>query len=273
MYDLQCLTCGVSFRHRLQERKFCSRACYYVANASKPKNERTCQRCSSVFIPPYSNKLAKFCSYSCFSLKRRGEQGKTVSNTCENCQQGFEVSYIRRSQRFCSYSCSKSGKFHHFYGKVGPTKGVKPWTTGLTKDTDERLAKAGKKISDIQKQQFLSGKRNNHGENNPNWKPPEKRRSVLRVAISMTAAYRKWRTEIFTRDQFQCVMCKVIKGPFNADHIVPFSEIVTKHNIQTIEDALACSEMWDLSNGRTLCLECHRKTPTYGNGKRKAAIS
>lgn len=31
---------------------------------------------------------------------------------------------------------------------------------------------------------------------------------------------------------------------------------------------LFCEELWDLNNGRTLCIDCHKKTETWG-GKTK----
>ena len=30
------------------------------------------------------------------------------------------------------------------------------------------------------------------------------------------------------------------------------------------EEALECTELWDLENGRTLCVPCHKLTDTYG---------
>jgi len=32
-----------------------------------------------------------------------------------------------------------------------------------------------------------------------------------------------------------------------------------------MEEAVKCNELWDISNGRALCRECHRKTDTWGN--------
>jgi 5-methylcytosine-specific restriction endonuclease McrA len=61
--------------------------------------------------------------------------------------------------------------------------------------------------------------------------------------------------EIFRRDRFTCTKCGIHSGcghvvVLNADHIKPFS----------LYPELRC----DVSNGRTLCLDCHRKTETYG---------
>lgn len=61
---------------------------------------------------------------------------------------------------------------------------------------------------------------------------------------------REWRSEIFKRDNFTCQLCWKSGGKLQADHIKSFS---------------AYPELrFDLSNGRTLCVLCHAKTPNYG---------
>ena len=56
-------------------------------------------------------------------------------------------------------------------------------------------------------------------------------------------------------------MC-FIKGSYlEADHHPKmFSIILEEYNIRSIEDALACEELWNINNGRTLCGMCHRGT-------------
>ena len=68
--------------------------------------------------------------------------------------------------------------------------------------------------------------------------------------IRMSLEYRKWRTSVFVRDGYKCVICNSVGGKLQADHIKSFS----KHKDLRFE----------LSNGRTLCIECHKKTDTYG---------
>lgn len=68
--------------------------------------------------------------------------------------------------------------------------------------------------------------------------------------------YRDWRTEIFKRDNYTCIFCGINGGLLNADHIKPW--------------ALFPELRYSLENGRTLCLPCHRKTPTYGGRTRKS---
>jgi 5-methylcytosine-specific restriction endonuclease McrA len=66
--------------------------------------------------------------------------------------------------------------------------------------------------------------------------------------------YKRWREQVFKRDGFQCVLCGSQKGgTLEADHIKDF--------------ALYPELRLELSNGRTLCKECHKKTENYGNKK------
>lgn len=74
--------------------------------------------------------------------------------------------------------------------------------------------------------------------------------------IRMSPEYRVWRKSVFERDHFTCMQCGTTKGPLNADHIKPFSTYPALR--------------FTLSNGRTLCVPCHKKTPTYGNKSRLA---
>lgn len=59
-----------------------------------------------------------------------------------------------------------------------------------------------------------------------------------------------WREEVFRRDDFTCQICKNRGGILNADHIKPF--------------AYYPELRFELSNGRTLCVSCHKATDTYG---------
>ena len=76
--------------------------------------------------------------------------------------------------------------------------------------------------------------------------------------------YTKWRTDVFKRDGYTCKNCNKRGEKLNADHIIPLSFIFRKYKIKTIKEALLCDELWDVSNGRTLCEPCHKLTSTWG---------
>lgn len=64
-----------------------------------------------------------------------------------------------------------------------------------------------------------------------------------------TKRYKAWRLAVFMYDGFKCRWCGSTRG-LEADHIKP----------QSTHPELK----YKVSNGRTLCRKCHRRTCTYG---------
>ena len=129
-----------------------------------------------------------------------------------------------------------------------------------------RVSHLGKRVSDATRAKMAETARRNRaqrsGPNSHLWRGGL---TALTKLIRSSAQYAQWRTAIFRRDNFTCIFCGEHGGELNADHFpITFSEIIRGHNITTIADALACVELWDTNNGRTLCRECHLKTPTFG---------
>lgn len=89
------------------------------------------------------------------------------------------------------------------------------------------------------------------GDKNPSWKGGVSSKNKTERNLAMnTLEYKLWREAVFIRDGFQCVFGGAAHGnKLNADHIKPW--------------ALFPKLRYEITNGRTLCVSCHRKTDTY----------
>lgn len=153
-----------------------------------------------------------------------------------------------------------------------------------TKETRERISGSkkgkklsceGKKLSQTHKQHlkenhkgFLGLKHSlktrkllseqRKGESGSNWQDGK---SVKNDKIRKSLEYKLWREAVFKRDNYTCIWCGARSGNGNAlelhaDHIRPF--------------AFFPELRFAIDNGRTLCIDCHKTTDTYGGKARKA---
>ena len=94
------------------------------------------------------------------------------------------------------------------------------------------------------------------GEKAYNWKggiTPERKR------LYFSETYKKWRKAVFERDGYLCTIGGEIHGnKLQADHIKPWS--------------LYPELRFEVSNGRTLCVNCHQMSHTYGGKIKKLKI-
>ena len=71
--------------------------------------------------------------------------------------------------------------------------------------------------------------------------------------------YRLWRSDVFTRDNFTCQKCGDNKGGnLEAHHIKELHTIIEEYNLNIIEEADECEELWNINNGKTICIDCHK---------------
>jgi hypothetical protein len=98
-------------------------------------------------------------------------------------------------------------------------------------------AKSGRAVPNLQR------------EHNPNWKGGI---TPIHQAIRCSLDAKMWRKAVFERDNYTCIFCGR-RGAIHADHIKRFADYPELR--------------WVVENGRTLCVDCHRQTPTYGGRK------
>jgi len=146
-------------------------------------------------------------------------------------------------------------------------KGIRPTNATRLKMS---LAKKGK-VSPLRgTKQTESAKLKNsiahRGEKSSGWRGGLT--SLIR-SIRRGIKYRSWRTLVFTRDNYTCVWCGANKKYLNADHIEQFAILLRKFEIKSLEQAENCEDLWNINNGRTLCIDCHKETDTYLNKGKK----
>lgn len=122
---------------------------------------------------------------------------------------------------------SKSQKGIHLSPETEFKKGMTPWNKGKQYKRDEQHWNWQGGVSAINK--------------------TERRNLMMRVE------YKNWRTAVFERDNYTCIECGARECDLNADHIKSWA----KHK----------ELRYEISNGRTLCVPCHKKTESYGNRK------
>jgi hypothetical protein len=88
-------------------------------------------------------------------------------------------------------------------------------------------------------------------------------RTPLINRIRKSVEYYRWRTAVFERDNYTCQGCKTRGGALHADHIKQLVFVVSDNKLTTYKQVRNCKELWDTSNGRTLCVPCHRAVPVY----------
>lgn len=88
------------------------------------------------------------------------------------------------------------------------------------------------------------------GDKHYNWKGGL---TPINFKIRNSLEYKLWREAVFERDDWTCLWCRQKGGNLNADHIKPFAYFPELR--------------FAIDNGRTLCVDCHRKTDTWGGRK------
>lgn len=271
-----CPVCGkpiLDKPSRMPLRRTCGRAClsaYFAMTMLGSSNPHwsdaakrfECEMCSSPFRR-YGNAKARFCGLKC-----RAAWDRTRSGELSPKWNGGRSATMRRIALRRRLAAVASVALHKPKPSVSKRRCRQCRATGLAKGRDfhdECLALSRKsKVVPCSvcgdpirwyplRPSFRHMRcRDVSGKANPNWKggiTPANR------ALRNSREYAAWRRSVFTRDKYTCQGCGQVGGKLHADHIEPF--------------AVAVSRRFDVDNGRTLCVPCHMKTPSYLGGGMK----
>lgn len=181
---------------------------------------------------------------------------------CTKCSGERYVTYAQHWNIKVGNSTGRCLKCKKWSGK-GFKKGEVPWNKGLKvsgmsgKHQSEHqksvIRKRNKddnpsRRADVREKMRIS-KLGTRGPGTPNWRGGI---SLLHQGIRRSADYKVWRKNVLERDVYTCQLCGQRGVKLQVDHIKSFSRYPELR--------------LDISNGRTLCEECHYFV-TFGKTK------
>ena len=177
---------------------------------------------------------------------------------CINCG---KIKNARGQHKFCSHKCQYEYQGH--LKKFQFEKNGKTWNKGMKKGDHPSLNRMG-------------FKKNNQWSYKKGEEVPIERRiaiskglnrglTKLSEKIRTNSKYLEWRSRIYKKDNYTCQWCGNKNGNgksifLNAHHKIPLAFLLKENKIKTLEEAILCEALWKLSNGITLCRDCHEPT-------------
>lgn len=194
---------------------------------------KTCKDCGELkFIKHFKrDKCMKDGHYN-FCEKCRYIRMKKYECICKNCGKSF---IGKKNQEFCCIECKNKTHSENLKGDKNPFFGKKH-----SKETKKKMSE---NHADFTK------------EKHPRWKSDmtQEEREIRDTFKRVNNEYKKWRIEVYKRDNYTCKCCGQTKGGLNAHHLNGYDNFK--------------SQRYDVNNGVTLCKDCHKEFhKIYGKG-------
>ena len=281
---LICHFCNKKFTvkfSRRNEAKFCSHKCYaQFLKSNVPSHLKNTQfKKGNLPFYPKTNDVTLICQYCNKSFIRN------------------EAYIARNPSKYCSLKCANQVSWKnvagYWTGKKQPEemlkrlsilrKGKIPWNK--QKSIFKICKICGKKFKthncrkDIAKYcsykcAGIANSRYNRGEKNWNWKGGK---CNIKKRLWCSLKYQQWRQQVYLRDNFTCQKCGIKGGKLHAHHKKSVSKLIdeTRFNLPLLdlfEAIMLYTPFWNLDNGQTLCIKCHKKTKNYGKNKKTKGV-
>ena len=208
-------------------------------------SQRNCDRCryrrcccgKQFIIRPNAKKTGRYCSRMCSNKNQRMSPGVIAMGRAHR----------KNNLRGKMYACGSCGKEVYRYPKVTRNNKTGQYFCSRT------CFNFGFVFSEELRAKIANSLIGRYvGPLSPNW----------RGGISkghregyVSHRYSAWVLAVFRKDRFTCVFCGAYGSKIVADHIFPW--------------CLFPELRYDITNGRTLCDSCHKRTPTYGSKVKK----
>jgi endogenous inhibitor of DNA gyrase (YacG/DUF329 family) len=209
--------------------------------------EKKCLWCNSNYkCKPYESATSKFCSWKC---KKAYQQRNDKTVPCFYCGKPLILNWTRKNRKtfFCSAECYKKSRSKIDVICTGCGKPFKAHPS--RRSYYQRLYCSSACY-------LKNGCIGLHGFTH------NKKYDYIRLRVSNTAQYLRWKSAVLERDGYACTICGSTEN-LRVHHILEFYKIIYKYNPklspELIDTILQSPELNDLSNGKTLCNSCHIK--------------
>jgi 5-methylcytosine-specific restriction endonuclease McrA len=263
-----CDECNDAFetvpsRIKKDKNLFCSKECW-TKNLSKSMSGElnrnykraitNCHKCKkemNVHLSRKNKNKYLFCSKECYvsgiGSTRIGELNGNffrIDCTCVECNIVFKRKPSQiRGETYCSNECRLKALRRGEFSKQAPKKSVRCFN--CSKDIirlESNLAKVSAYYCSISCKDIRFAKTFRSGENAYNYNPNKTLEERMRDRNY--SEYRIWRTRVYNRDNYTCVVCDNDKGGnLIAHHLFSYARNPTLRT--------------ELNNGVTLCRKCH----------------